>query len=168
MDDKATKRAEADRNPDPLSGEPGAHPVGVGIGSMAGAAAGAAVGAVAGPAGAAVGAAVGGLVGGLAGKTAAEAVNPSMEDAYWEENYASRSYVKPGVPYDEYRAAYRHGWEARGRYGELSWEDVEPRLREEWARYAAESGLTWDEASPAARDAFDRLRPEERYGREER
>ena len=64
-------------NPDPLSGAPGAHPVGVGVGALSGAAAGAAMGAVAGPAGAAVGTVVGAVAGALAGKGTAEAMHPT-------------------------------------------------------------------------------------------
>ena len=60
---------EGNRNPDPLTDAPGAHPIETGIGAaVAGAASGMAVGAVAGPVGAAVGAAVGAVAGGYAGK----------------------------------------------------------------------------------------------------
>jgi hypothetical protein len=54
------KDVRDDLNADPISGEPGAHPIGTGVGAAGGAAAGAAVGAAGGP----VGAAVGGVVGG--------------------------------------------------------------------------------------------------------
>jgi hypothetical protein len=73
-------------HPDPLTGETGAHPVGVGLGALAaGSAATAAVfgaiGTVAGPVGTAVGAAVGAALGALsgaaAGKEIAESVNPT-------------------------------------------------------------------------------------------
>ena len=77
-------------NRDPLTGAPGAHPVGTGAGAVAGGmAAGAAVGTVAGPVGTAVGAAVGAIVGGLAGKGIAEQIDPTVEDAYWRDNYRS-------------------------------------------------------------------------------
>jgi phage tail tape-measure protein len=71
------KSKTKDANRDPLSGTPGAHPVGTGIGAAGGAGAGAAIGAMAGPIGAGVGAAIGGIVGGLAGKGGGEAVNPT-------------------------------------------------------------------------------------------
>ncbi len=65
-------------NRDPITGEPGAHPVGTALGATAGAvAAGAAVGSVAGPVGTVVGAAVGAVAGGLAGKGVAEQVDPT-------------------------------------------------------------------------------------------
>ena len=67
---KKTVRKTGDANPDPITGEKGAHPIGVGIGTAAGgAAAGAAAGMAAGPVGAVAGAVVGGIAGGLAGKT---------------------------------------------------------------------------------------------------
>src|SRR4051812_26680344 len=73
------RKAEArDANADPITGAPGAHPVGTGIGAAAGGiAAGAAIGTVAGPIGTAIGAAVGAVVGGLAGKGVAERIDPT-------------------------------------------------------------------------------------------
>ena len=68
---------EPGMNPDPLTGTPGAHPVGTGLGAVSGAAAGASIGAAAGPLGAALGTVVGAVAGALAGKGAAEAVNPT-------------------------------------------------------------------------------------------
>ena len=68
---------DADANADPLTGEPGAHPIGVGIGAVGTGIIGAALGAIAGPAGIVAGTAVGALAGGLLGKGAAESVNPT-------------------------------------------------------------------------------------------
>lgn len=66
---------------DPLSGEIGAHPLGVGLGAIAGGAAiGATAGALAGPAGVVAGAAVGAVTGGLYGKAAAEGLDPTVEE----------------------------------------------------------------------------------------
>lgn len=66
-------------NTDPLTGESGAHPVGVGLGAVATGVVGAALGAIAGPAGVVAGTAAGAVAGGLLGKQAAEAVNPTHE-----------------------------------------------------------------------------------------
>src|SRR5215218_10475619 len=89
-----------DANRDPISGEPGAHPVGAGLGAAAGgAAAGAAAGAVAGPVGAAAGAIIGGVAGGLAGKGIAERIDPTTEDAYWRDEYPKRDYYDDDVAY---------------------------------------------------------------------
>ena len=152
------KSTSTDFNPDPITGAPGAHPVGTGIGAAAGgAAAGAAVGTVAGPVGTAVGAAVGAIAGGLAGKGVAEAIDPTAEAAYWEANYATRPYIEPGTAYADYEPAYRYGWETRTRYAGRNWDEVSTDLAAGWPTYAGSSGLSWDRARPAVRDAWHRL-----------
>src|ERR1051325_9811391 len=90
-----------DTNPDPLTGEPGSHPVGRGIGAaISGAAAGVAGGALGGPIGAVAGAAIGAVAGGLAGKAVEEEFDPTAEDAYWRANYRNRPYVEKGAAYE--------------------------------------------------------------------
>ena len=155
-EDKTLAEANVHANRDPLSGEPGAHPVGVGVGAAAGGmAAGAAIGTVAGPLGTAVGAAVGAIVGGLAGKGIAESIDPTVEQAWWRDNYASRDYVAPGASFDDYGPAYGYGI---GRYdSERRFEDVEPELADDWMGARGSSTLGWGEASPAARDAWERI-----------
>src|SRR5918912_1086497 len=97
------KGEKKDMNRDPLSGAPGAHPVGTGVGAAAGGlAAGAAAGTVAGPVGTLVGAAIGAVAGGLAGKGVAEMIDPTAEDAYWQDNYRSRPYYAADYSYDDY------------------------------------------------------------------
>lgn len=64
-------------SPDPITGEPGAHPVSVGVGALGAGAAGAAIGAFAGPIGMLVGAAIGAVAGGLAGHEVAAAPEDS-------------------------------------------------------------------------------------------
>ena len=156
LGDKTLEEKAGSPNRDPISGAPGAHPVGVGVGAAAGGmAAGAAVGTVAGPLGTAVGAAVGAIVGGLAGKGVAESIDPTVEDAYWRENYASRDYVAEGRSYSDYGPAYGYGV---NRYDpDRSFDDVEPELADNWMGVRGESTLGWGEASPAARDAWDRV-----------
>lgn len=146
-------------NPDPITGEPGAHPVGTGLGAAGGAVAGATVGSIAGPVGAAVGGAAGAIAGGLAGKGAAESVNPTAEDSYWRENYNKRPSYKPGYSYDDYAPAYRTGytgWERARASGE-SWDSYEPKLRSEYERNRGSSRLDWEEAKDSARDAWHRV-----------
>ena len=71
-----------DANRDPISGEPGSHPVGTGVGAAGGATTGAIIGAVVGgPVGGAIGAAIGGIAGGLTGHEVAEGVNPTDPNA---------------------------------------------------------------------------------------
>src|SRR5687767_15789235 len=111
------KRDKKDANRDPLTGAPGAHPVGTGLGAAAGGmAAGAAAGSVAGPIGTAAGAAVGAIAGGLAGKGIAEKIDPTVEEAYWRETYVSRPYVTKGATFDDYGPAYRYGIDNYSKY----------------------------------------------------
>ncbi len=156
----AVTRDDVDRdvNPDPITGEPGAHPVGTGVGAaIGGAAAGAAAGLAAGPVGTIVGAVVGGVAGGLAGKGIAEQIDPSIEDHYWRNEYGTRDYYDPTIGYEEVGPAYKYGWESRAEYGERKWEDVEPDLAHEWTNRREKSSLDWGRARPAARDAWDRV-----------
>ena len=163
---KQDRTNDPSRNPDPITKAPGSHPVGTGVGAAAGGAAGiggavaagAAMGTAAGPVGTAIGAAVGAVAGGLIGKGVAEHVNPSVEDKYWRDNYASRPYVTPGSSYDdEYGPAYRLGWEAPGRHSGKRFDEVEPHLRQDWDRVKGKSRLEWERAKQATRDAWDRV-----------
>jgi hypothetical protein len=45
--------------------------------------------------------AAGAIVGGLAGKGVAESIDPTVEDAYWRENYATRDYPTPGRSFED-------------------------------------------------------------------
>jgi len=145
-----------DANRDPLTHEPGAHPIGTGVGAaMGGTAAGAAAGAFGGPVGAAIGGVASAVAGGLAGKAAAEAVNPSAEDAYWRAAYDREPYYVGGRTYDQYRPAYELGWSSVGRY-DGDFDVIEPRLADDWrARHAAD-GLAWTDVRPATRAAWER------------
>ena len=155
-----------DLNADPITGEPGSHPVGTGVGATGGAVAGAAIGSVGGPVGTLVGGAVGAVVGAAAGHAAGEAMDPTVEEAYWRENsinqpyYTSTKNTYPDLDYDrDYRDAYRVGYENRSAYGpEVGFEEVEPDLRTKWEETKAESRLNWDEARHASRDAWERIR----------
>jgi len=155
---RKTSKVVTDMNPDPITGEPGAHPIGTGVGAaLGGAAAGAAAGAVGGPIGAVVGAIAGGVGGGLAGKATAEAIDPTAENEYWETNYPARPYYDEQYPYEEYAPAYRTGWEARNLYPDAAFDDVEQDVQGHWEKTRAESKLDWDRARPAVRDAWDRV-----------
>lgn len=157
-----TKIYDAEPNRDPLTGEPGAHPVGTGIGAaLGGAAAGALTGTAAGPLGTLVGAALGAIVGGLAGKSAAEAIDPTAEEAFWRDNFTHRPYYSSVHSFDDYGPAYRHGLSAYGRYTGRSFDQVEADLAHEWTTARGHSSLEWLHARDAARDAWDRARAQE-------
>jgi hypothetical protein len=152
----------SDKNPsnkDPITGEPGAHPVGTGAGAAAGAMAGAAVGSMAGPIGTVVGGAVGAVAGGLGGKRAAEGVNPTAEDSYWRENYDKHPSYKKGYTYDDYAPAYRTGYTGyeRARASGDTWDTYEPKARSDFESNKGNSRLKWEEAKDSARDAWHRV-----------
>jgi len=158
------KNKGRDANRDPITKQPGAHPIGTGIGAAAGgvaggAAAGAAMGSAAGPVGTAAGIAVGAVVGGLAGKGVAEKVDPTAEDAYWRQNYNRQPYFDSSYTYDDYQGAYRTGYEGYGRLGGSGkrYEDVEQELRRDYERNYSRSRLSWDKARPAVRAAWHRF-----------
>lgn len=144
-----------DLNRDPITNEPGAHPVGTGIGATGGAVAGATVGAIGGPVGMAVGAVVGAVTGGLAGRAAAEAVNPTAEESYWRDNYSRESYYEKGRAFDEYAPAYRLGVTGRTEYQD--WDAAEPRLASQWESSRGGSSLSWPQAKHASRAAWNRV-----------
>ncbi len=154
----ATALSDAEANRDPLSGAPGAHPLGTGIGAaLGGAAAGAAAGTVVGPLGTIVGAAAGAIVGGLAGKGVAESIDPTREVAYWRENFRSRPYSNGGASFDDYEPAYGYGVASYSKYHGRSFDEVETDLSRGWEGSRGTSKLGWDSARIAIRDAWDRV-----------
>lgn len=150
-------QSQSQENRDPLTGETGAHPVGTGVGAAGGAAAGAAVGSFAGPVGAVIGVVGGAIAGGLAGKAVAETIDPTVEDAYWRENFSKQPYVETDADYQDYEAAYRTGYEARLRYEDALFEDVEPQLERDYENNRNQSPLNWSKARHAVRDAWRRV-----------
>ena len=153
-DPNLTSRTDANR--DPITGTPGSHPVGTGIGAAGGGALGAAIGAVGGPAGVVAGAAIGAVAGGLAGKGVAEVVDPTLEDKYWRSNFSSASYVKKDYAYDDYAPAYKLGWERAAATPGRPFTEVETDLSRDWDRVKGKSRLTWENAKDATRDAWKR------------
>jgi phage tail tape-measure protein len=157
MPKQLSQAAGRDLNRDPITGEPGAHPVGTGVGAAAGGAAAAATGAImGGPVGAAVGAVAGAIIGGLAGKATAEDVDPTFEDAYWQKHYATRPYYSHGEVYELYAPAYRFGWESRAKHANRSFDEVEQELQSAWGESKITDKMSWEKARPAIHDAWHR------------
>jgi hypothetical protein len=145
-----------DANRDAVTGAPGSHPVGTGVGATGGALAGAAIGTTIGPVGTAVGLVAGAIAEGLAGKGVAEAFDPTVEEAYWKENFPDESYLDGDTPYPMYQPAFRTGYEGRGQYPGKTFEEVEAELQRDYENSRGESTLGWEEARPATRAAWDR------------
>jgi len=150
-------------NPDPLTGEPGSHPIEAGIGAVMGGVgagmAGAVAGAMgAGPVGAVVGAVIGvvagGVGGGYGGKAVGELIDPTTEDRWVNEYYHTERPRSRTI--DDYRAPYHYGLASRRKYEGKRFEDVEGQLRTEWEG-GKTSDMKWDEARPAIRHAYCRI-----------
>ena len=149
---------EEELNRDPISGTPGAHPLGTGAGAASGGVAGAAVGmAVGGPVGSVIGAAVGAIAGGLSGKSAAEAVNPTAEEIFWKETYLREPYYQPGKPYEYYAPGFRAGWEGRVRFDGRTFAEAEGDLAAAYILTKSELDPSWLEIRSAAEAAWNRV-----------
>ena len=149
---------EGDLNRDPLSGTPGAHPLGTTAGATSGAVAGAVAGmAVAGPVGSVVGIAVGAVAGGLAGSSAAEAVNPTAEERFWRETYIREPYYVKGKTFEYYAPGFRAGWEGRVRHDGRTFEHAEAELKVNYDLTKSELDPSWQDVRPAARAAWNRV-----------
>ncbi len=156
--DPTVDETVANPNRDPITGTPGAHPVGVGVGGVVGGAAvGAAAGSVLGPIGTLIGAAVGVVAGGAVGKGVAEKLDPTVEADYWRAAHKHRPYYDPAKDFDrDYASVYGYGLQAREAEPGRSWEEREAELEREWPRNRGTSTLEWEQARPAARDAWER------------
>jgi hypothetical protein len=145
-------------NPDPLTGEAGAHPVATGIGAATVGAAGLAASAmVAGPVGVAAAMVGGAFIGGYAGKAAGELIDPTAEAAFWREQHPRQPYAQPKVDNDDFYTAYRIGYVGYSLFGghERTFEEAEADLRT--AYESAEAKLHWDRARAATQAAWDRV-----------
>jgi hypothetical protein len=147
-----------DLNPDPITGEPGAHPVTTGVGAAAVGAAGLAASAiVAGPVGVAAALVGGAIIGGYAGKAAGELIDPTAEGEYWRDQHPRQPYAQPRVHDDDYFAAYRVGYVGHSVFHghERSFEEAESELQT--AYQATGAHLGWEQARSATRAAWDRV-----------
>ena len=145
-------------NADPITGEPGSHPIGTAVGGTGGAAAGAAIGAIGGPLGMLIGGAIGAIVGGVAGSSVGEMLDPTVEYEYWQETHTSRPYYNTGYNYDtDYHPAYAVGYASRTKYpANARFEDAELELEQRWNEVKGSSRMTWLQAKDMVRDGWDK------------
>lgn len=161
MTQKSKDLDSQDANKDPITGEPGSHPIGTAIGAATlGAAMGAGAGSIVGPIGTALGAAGGAVLGGLTGNAIAENLDPTHWENYWRENYAAEPYYEKGRPYGDYAPAYRVGYQARGkREPDVAFDSIAAELEADYNRSKGASSLGWDRAQHATRAAWERAAP---------
>ena len=106
-----------------------------------------------------IGGAIGAIVGGGVGHAAAEAIDPTREEAYWRAEYANTDYYREGHDFDrDLHPAYAVGYANRARYpADARFEDHESELERSWHEVKGESRLEWEEARRATRDAWNRV-----------
>lgn len=140
---------------DPITGEPGFHPIGTVAGGTSGAMAGAAVGSIGGPIGIMLGAVAGGLVGGLAGDALAELMSPADIDQYWRREFEQAA-SEGEESYDQVKSAIYFGTQERLRYGQAapSWSEIESELAKLWRVSPLSSGEEWTEVRETVLRAF--------------
>ena len=84
-----------------------------------------------------------------------------MEDEYWRGACRSRPYWSKDSTYDDWRPAYRYGYESAVRHEGRAWDDqLEDELRTGWDRYPERRNRdwSWQHVKDAVRDAWNRLR----------
>ena len=81
-----------------------------------------------------------------------------QEDAWWRENYGGRPYAT-GRNYEEFRPAYKYGYESGQHHLGRSWNDVQADLQTGWDRYEGRGGAesTWEKVKDAVSDAWHRV-----------
>ena len=81
-----------------------------------------------------------------------------QEDLWWRDNFSARPYAT-GRTYEEFRPAYRYGFEAGSHHLGRNWNDVENDLRTGWDKYEGRSSTrsTWESVKDAVRDAWHRV-----------
>jgi hypothetical protein len=87
---------------------------------------------------------------------AAAAIDARREDYHWNRFFHLESYVRPGLDYEDYAAAYCTGYIGYVQYGGC-FEDAEKSLCSNWVRLKGDSRLSMDQALPAIRAAWERL-----------
>jgi hypothetical protein len=90
----------------------------------------------------------------LAGRRTAK-VDASAEERYWLENYTEQPYYDANYTFEDYLPAYRAGWQARARFPNSSFEELERELQREYGWNRGESRLLWEHARQAMRAAWE-------------
>ena len=81
-----------------------------------------------------------------------------QEDTWWRNNFTSRPYAT-GRSYEEFRPAYRYGYESGVHHMGRSWNEVESDLRTGWDKFEGKSagGAAWENVKDAVKDAWHRI-----------
>lgn len=81
------------------------------------------------------------------------------EDRFWQSSFRTRPYARADQFYEQFRPAYRYGFDSATHSLGRTWQEAEPDLRSDWERYEHRGGMaaTWDDIKDAVRDAWNRV-----------
>ena len=81
-----------------------------------------------------------------------------QEDVYWRENFPARAYAT-GRKYEDYRDAFRYGYESGIHSLGRKWREVEADLRTGWDKFEGRrtGGAAWENVKDAVKDAWHRI-----------
>jgi hypothetical protein len=82
------------------------------------------------------------------------------EDEYWRGAFRSRPYSTTESTYDDWRPAYRFGYDCAVRYQGRRWDDaLEEELSSDWDVYPERKNQqwSWQRVKDAVRDSWTRL-----------
>lgn len=89
-------------------------------------------------------------------------LDPSKEDAYWQSQFDKEHYYTAGASFDDYRSAYRTGFEGYYSHMGNAYPEVEAQLRSEWEAARGASRLSWEQARHAVQAAWQRVHANQR------
>jgi hypothetical protein len=84
-------------------------------------------------------------------------IDPSKEDAYWQSQFDKESYRDPDSSYDDYKEAYRTGYEGYHQYQGRTFDEAESDLQANWERTKGNTQIAWDKAKNAVKAAWHRV-----------
>lgn len=84
-------------------------------------------------------------------------IDPSKEDAYWQSQFDKEHYVEPGASYDDFRSAYKTGYEGYDRYRGRTYDEAENDLKSDWERTSGNTTVAWEKAKQAVKAVWHRL-----------
>jgi len=84
-----------------------------------------------------------------------DTIDSTAEDSYWRQQHANQPYAGQSS-YDDYKGAYRLGYEGCSRFRGRLFDECEPALRKDYEKNYGKSNVSWDKARHAARAAWSR------------
>lgn len=78
----------------------------------------------------------------------------SLEDSYWHSHFFQEPYYVAGRSYDQYRPAYKLGWQSALQCSDSSFVDLSKQIELQWVNQCGSSLLPWREVHLAVKNAW--------------